>query len=405
MKMIPFSPPRIDDKIIEEVVSTLKSGWITTGPKTRLFEKKLAEFCGVDAVLCTSSATAGLGMILKWFGIKEGDEVIVPAYTYSATANVVIHTGAKPIFVDVRSDDLTINVKDVERVITTRTKAIIPVDFAGFPVDYNGLNDLVNREDVKNLFTPATEIQKKLSRILILSDSAHSLGAVYCGKRAGKLTDVSVFSFHAVKNLTTGEGGAIAFNMPAPFNNKDMYSFFNVYALHGQDKDAFAKNISGAWKYDVTIAGTKANMPDILASIGLVEIERYENDTLKKFKYIFDKYSEAFKKYKWAELPVYESGQRCTAYHIYTLRIKDITENQRDGIIKKIFGMGVSVNVHFRPVPTLTYYRELGYKTDNIPVSMDSYQREITLPSFYDLTDNQMDTIIESVVRAVEGVM
>ena len=256
-----------------------------------------------------------------------------------------------------------------------------------------------------NLFNPSTEVQKQLSRRLILSDCAHSLGAVYYGKRTGSLTDVSVFSFHAVKNLTTGEGGAIAFNMPAPFNNKDLYSFFSVYALHGQDKDAFAKNTYGAWKYDVTIAGFKANMTDILASMGLVEIDRYESDTLKKFKYIFDKYSEALKEYKWAVLPIYESGQRRTAYHIYTLRIKNITEEQRDKIIKKIFDMGVSVNVHFRPVPSLTFYKELGYGTDNIPVSMDSYQREITLPAFYDLTDEQMETVIDSVVKAVEEVI
>lgn len=399
--MIPFSPPRIDQKIIDEVCDTLRSGWITTGPKTKLFEKKLAGFCGVQSVLCLSSATAGLHLVLKWFGVGKGDEVILPAYTFSATANVIIHTGAKPVFVDVNQEDLTLNIKEVEKAITTDTKVIIPVDFAGFPSDYNGLNDLVNRDDVRNLFRPETENQKNLGRILILADSAHSLGAVYYGKRSGSLTDLSVFSFHAVKNLTTGEGGAIAFNLPSPFNNEDLYNFFNVYALHGQDKDAFSRNNKGGWKYDVLTAGFKANMTDILASIGLVEIDRYEKDTLVKFKLIFDTYYKGFKKYKWAELPVYNTPTRISSYHLFALRIKDITEIQRDLIIQKIFEFGVSVNVHFRPVPSLSFYRELGYNADDYPISMDSYRREITLPAFYDLTDKEMKIIIDAVTQSV----
>ncbi len=399
--MIPFSPPRIDQKIIDEVVDTLRSGWITTGPKTKLFEKKLAEFCGVSSVLCISSATAGLHMILKWYGLKDGDEVILPAYTFSATANVIVHTGAKPVFVDVKSDDLTINIKEVEKAITTRTKVIIPVDFAGYPVDYNGLNDLVHREDVKNLFQAESDIQKKLGRILILSDSAHSLGAVYYGKRSGSLTDISVFSFHAVKNLTTGEGGAIAFNLPAPFNNQNLYSFFNVYSLHGQDKDALSRNTAGGWKYDVLTAGFKANMTDVLASIGLVEIERYENDTLVKFKRIFDTYYAELKKFKWAELPLYYTPNKITSYHLFALRIRNITESQRDNIIQRIFDFGVSVNVHFRPVPSLTFYKSLGYNEEDFPISLDSYRREITLPAFYDLTDEDMIFIIKAVIQSV----
>jgi len=403
--MIPFSPPRIDQKIIDEVIDTLRSGWITTGPKTKLFEKKLAEYCGVSSILCVSSATAGLQMILNWYGIREGDEVILPAYTFSATANVIVHTGAKPVFVDIKPDDLTINIKEVEKAISTRTKAIIPVDFAGYPIDYNGLNDLVHRDDVKNLFQADTDIQKKLGRILILSDSAHSLGAEYYGKRTGSLTDISVFSFHAVKNLTTGEGGAIAFNMPSPFNNENLYSFFNIYALHGQDKDALSRNTTGGWKYDVLTAGYKANMTDILASIGLVEIDRYENDTLIKFRKIFDNYTAELKKYKWAELPVYKSSTRTSSYHIYPLRVRNINENQRDRIIQKIFDKGVSVNVHFRPVPSLTFYKNLGYDVDLYPVSMDAYKREITLPAFYDLTEEDMVTIVNAVTQSVKEVL
>lgn len=403
--MIPFSPPRIDQKIIDEVADTLRSGWITTGPKTKLFEKKLAEFCGVSSVLCISSATSGLHMILKWFGVKEGDEVILPAYTYSATANVIIHSGAKPVFVDVKEDDLTINIKEVEKAITSKTKVIIPVDFAGYPSDYNGLNDLVNREDVKNLFRPGSENQKILDRILVLSDSAHSLGAVYYGKRTGSLTDISVFSFHAVKNLTTGEGGAIAFNMKTPFDNEKLYEFFNVYALHGQDKDAHSKNSNGGWKYDVLTAGFKANMTDILASIGLVEIDRYENDTLVKFHKIFDSYTTELKKYDWAELPLYNTTNKKSSCHIYPLRIRGISEKQRDDIIKKIFDRGVSVNVHFRPVPSLSFYKQLGYNTDDFPVSKDAYEREITLPAFYDLTESNIDFILDAVISSVEEVI
>ncbi len=403
--MIPFSPPRIDDKIIQEVINTLKSGWITTGPKTKLFEKKITEFCGCKRSLCVNSATAGLELVLKWFGVGLGDEVIIPVYTYCATANVVVHTGATPIFVDINKDDFTISIKEIEKAITSRTKVIVPVDIGGMPCDYNGINDLVTRDDVNNLFIPVTEAQKKLGRILILSDSAHSMGAVYYNKKAGSLTDISVFSFHAVKNLTTGEGGAITFNMPKPFNNDDLYDYFNVIALHGQTKDALSKSIGGKWKYDVIEAGYKANMTDVLASIGLIEIDRYENDTLVKFRKIFNKYSQVLKKFKWAELPVYEKNDRISSYHIFMLRIKGITEEVRDQIIQKIFEKDISVNVHFIPLSSLSYYKQLGYKTEKFPVAYDVYSREITLPAYYDLTDEQIDEVLNALIYSVEAVL
>lgn len=403
--MIPFSPPRIDEKIINEVINTLRSGWITTGPKTKLFEKKITEFCGCRKTLCLSSATAGLELILRWYGIGEGDEVIVPVYTYCATANVVVHTGAKPVFVDVNPDDLTVSIKEIEKAITSKTKAIIPVDIAGMPCDYNGINDLVTREDVNNLFSPKNEIQQKLGRILILSDAAHSMGAVYYNKKAGSLTDITVFSFHAVKNLTTGEGGAIAFNLPKPFNNEELYDDFSTMALHGQTKDAFSKIQGGKWKYDVVVAGYKANMTDVLASIGLIEIDRYENDTLRKFQAIFDAYTEAFSKYTWAEIPVYQKHKRTSSYHIYLLRIKGITEDERDEIIQLIFDKGVSVNVHFMPLPMLTLYKNMGYDINDYPISYDSYSREITLPAYYDLTNDQINIVIRSVVESVKTVL
>jgi dTDP-4-amino-4,6-dideoxygalactose transaminase len=348
--MIPFSPPRIDDKIINEVVDALKSGWITTGPKTKLFEKKLTEYSGNKSTLCVSSATAGLELILRWFGLKKGDEVIVPAYTYCATANVVVHCGAKPVMVDVNKNDFNISLKEIEKAITKKTKAIIPVDFAGFPCDYNEINRLINEKNYTELFKAESEAQKQLGRILILSDAAHSLGAEYFGKKTGSLTDITVFSFHAVKNLTTAEGGAIAFNLQAPFNNDELYKYFNTISLHGQSKDALAKTQKGNWKYDVIEAGYKANMTDIQAAIGLVEINRYENETLRKRQDIFRKYHQAFSKFEWADLPIFKSDNKTSSFHVYPLRIKGINEKRRDEIIKKIFDKDVSVNVHFQPL-------------------------------------------------------
>lgn len=403
--MIPFSPPRIDDKIIAEVVDTLKSGWITTGPKTKLFEKKMTEYSGSKATVAVNSATAGLELVLRWFGVKEGDEVIVPAYTYCATANVVVHCGAKPVMVDVNNDDFCISLAAIENAITPRTKAIIPVDIAGLPCDYDSINQLVQLDKIKALFTPETPEQKMLGRILVLSDAAHSVGAWYKNKRTGALTDVSVFSFHAVKNLTTAEGGAIAFNLPEPFDNEALYRYFCIYMLHGQSKDALAKMQKGAWRYDVIDAGYKANMTDILASIGLVELERYDNDTLLKRKHIFDVYQKAFRECKWAELPIYEDENRLSSYHVYLLRIKNINETQRDEIIQRIFDKEVSVNVHFQPLPLLSAYKNRGYKMNDYPVAFHNYQREISLPVYYDLTDEMLQAVINAVKKSVEEVL
>src|ERR1700741_1310891 len=284
--MLPFSPPRIDQKIIDEVNAALLSGWITTGPRTKDFEKKITAFCGNKATLALNSATAGLEIMLRWFGVNEGDEVILPAYTYSATANVIIHCGAIPVFVDVNKHDFNISTAEIEKHITEKTKVIMPVDFAGYPCDYDTINSLVVKH--KGKFHAATPEQEKLGRILVLSDSAHSFGGWYKSKRTGCLTDVSVFSFHAVKNLITAEGGAVALNLPAPFDNTEIYKKLCVSTLHGQDKDALAKTQKGNWRYDIVEAGYKCNMTDLSAAIGLVELERYDSDTLVKRKHIFD---------------------------------------------------------------------------------------------------------------------
>lgn len=403
--LIPFSPPRIDQKIIDEVTDTLKSGWITTGPKTKKLERKLSDYYGIESTLCVSSATAGLEMMLRWFGVGKGDEVIVPVYTYCATANVILHCGAKPVLVETNPSDFNISVQAIREAVTPRTKVIMPVDIAGLPCDYEEILELVNDRKIKELFHPTHENQKSLGRILILEDAAHSLGALYKNKRIGSVADITVFSFHAVKNLTTAEGGAIALNMPHPFNNKELYNYLNILCLHGQNKDALAKTQKGAWKYDVIMPGYKANMTDILASIGLVEIDRYEQDTLLKRKHIFDRYTQLLSAHKWAQLPEYFASDKKSSYHIYLLRVKGITESQRDKIIQLIFNEDVSVNVHFQPLPLFSYYKSLGYSIKDYPVSYDNFSREITLPVYYDLNDEALERVVNAVVKSVCAIL
>jgi dTDP-4-amino-4,6-dideoxygalactose transaminase len=401
--MIPFSPPHIDQKIIDEVIATLKSGWITTGPKTKLFEKKLTEYNGNKSTVCLSSATAGLELVLRWFGVKEGDEVILPAYTYSATANVIVHCGAKPVFADINKDDFNISIDCIRNAITPKTKVIMPVDIGGLPCDYAEINDLVKNPEIKKIFTPSNENQEKLGRILILSDAAHSLGATYNKKKTGTLADATVFSFHAVKNLSTAEGGAIAFNLPLPFDNNELYRYFRLFSLHGQDKDALAKTQKGNWKYDIETAGYKANMTDIAASMGLVELERYDKDILVKRKHIFDEYAKLFSDQAWAELPQYTTDKKTSSYHLFLLRIHGINESKRDKIIQKIFEQDVSVNVHFIPVPLFSFYKKQGYDIADFPVAYDNYSREISLPVFYDITQEQIEVVAKAVIDSVKN--
>ena len=401
--MINFAPPRIDEKTIEAVSETLRSGWITTGPKTKLLEKKISEYCGVTQTLCINSATAGLELALRWFGIGPGDEVIVPAYTYAATANVVIHCGATPILVDVNKNDFCISSKAIEKAITSKTKVIMPVDFGGLPCDYDAISAIIQK--AKNKFKPSKEHQKELGRILVLSDAAHSLGSTYKGRNAGTLADISVFSFHAVKNLTTAEGGAMLFNLPSPFDNAIIYKELAITSLHGQTKDAMAKMQKGSWKYDIVEAGYKCNMTDLAATIGLIELERYKSDTLPKRKSIVEAYYSFFSVFSWAELPVIKDNDRESSYHLFPLRIKDITEEQRDKIIQNIFDKDVSVNVHFIPLPMMSFYNKLGYKMDNYPITYDNFSREISLPVYYDLTMEQVGIVTKAVMESVTEVI
>jgi len=404
MTLIPFSPPRIDDEIIREVNDALRSGWITTGPRTKQFEKELSAFNGNAATLCLNSATAGLEVMLRWFGVKEGDEVILPAYTYSATANVVMHCGARPVLVDVDPADFNISVAAIRGAITPATKVIMPVDFAGLPCHYEAIMQLVKEDGVRAVFKAQSTEQQMLGRIMVLSDAAHSLGAFYKGHRTGIAADASVFSFHAVKNLTTAEGGAIALHLPEPFDNAEIYKYLCILTLHGQNKDALAKMQKGNWKYDIITPGYKCNMTDLMAAIGLVELSRYANDTLVKRRQVCEYYQSAFSKYSWAELPMLKDEERETSYHLYPLRIRDISEEQRDRIIQKIFDEDVSVNVHFIPLPMLSFYKTSGYRIGDYPVTYANFSREISLPVFYDLTADQLQRVVTAVVQAVESV-
>lgn len=405
MSLLPFSPPRIDDEIIQEVTAALKSGWITTGPRTKQFEKDLSVYNGNPYTLCLNSATAGLEIMLRWFGVKEGDEVILPAYTYSATANVVIHCGAKPVLVDVNPDDFNINTALIKAAITPRTKVIMPVDIGGLPCDYSAIMEVISSAEVKNIFHAENERQQQLGRILLLSDAAHSLGAVYKNKKTGNWADATVYSFHAVKNLTTAEGGAIALNFPAPFNNQEIYNYLCIFTLHGQNKDALAKMQKGNWKYDIIEAGYKCNMTDIMAAIGLVELRRYENDTLPKRKAICEYYYNTLKGYPWAEVPVLRNQDSETSYHLFQLRIKGVTEDERDLIIQRIFDEDVSVNVHFIPLPRLSFYKNLGYQMEQYPVAYDNFSREISLPVFYALDETALQRVTDAVIKAVQSVV
>jgi len=402
--MIPFSPPRIDQKIIDEVNEALKSGWITTGPRTKKFEKMITAYAGHRSTLCVSSGSAGLELMLRWFGVKEGDEVIIPAYTYSATANVVVHCGATPVMVDVGTD-FNIDVEKIRDAITEKTKVIIPVDLAGFPCDYKEINALVNDLDIQDKFRAEGKEQEMLGRILVLADAAHSIGGRYKGMRTGALTDITVFSFHAVKNLTTAEGGAICMNLPEPFDNEEIYKYLCIKSLHGQTKDALSKTRAGNWQYDVIEAGYKYNMTDIQAAMGMVELERYDSDMLVRRKQIFDMYSKTFCDKEWAVVPPYESEEKRSSCHVYLLRIKGISEEQRNDIISRIFEKQVSVNVHFIPLPMLTFYKESGYNIADFPKSYENYSRVISLPVYYDLTDEQVATVTEAVADSVEEII
>ena len=307
--MIPFSPPYVDEDVIKEVLDSLNSGWITTGPKVKALEKEVGKLTGAENVLCVNSATSAMMLVLHWFGIGKGDEVIIPAYTYCATALAVMHLGAKPVMADVGTD-FNININEIKKLISPRTKAIVPVDLAGYPCDYDEIYNIVNDEEIRKIFISTNEVQRMLGRILIMSDAAHSIGAIYKNKPSGSLCDVSVFSFHAVKNVTTAEGGAICLNLPGKFNNEDIYNWLRLLSLNGQTKDAFTKALGGNWRYDIVYPGFKINLSDLCAAVGLSQIRKYTSDLLLRRKEIFNKYNVGLKCKDWAELPPSKTDEK-----------------------------------------------------------------------------------------------
>lgn len=400
---IPFSPPYIDEAVVNEVVDSLRSGWITSGPKVKALEEEIKSFSGAKEVLCVNSWTSGAIMMLRWLGVTAEDEVIVPAYTYSATALAVLHAGAKPVMVD-SDKNFNISVEAIRNAITPRTKAIIPVDIAGFPCDYDQIMSLVQEPEVCREFQATSSVQKKLGRILVMNDAAHSLGAFYSKKqRTGCETDIAIFSLHAVKNVTTAEGGAICLNLPEPFNNEDLYKELRMTSLNCQTKDAFSKSKAGGWRYDIVGMGMKINMADVNAAIGLAQIREYPS-LLKERKRVFETYDKAFTACDWAITPPSIDGEKESSYHIYALRIKGFTENLRDRMIDEITKSEVAVNVHFIPMPMLSFFKSLGYDIKDYPQAYENFKGEISLPIYPQLNNEQLDFIIKTVKSAYNTV-
>lgn len=393
-----FSPPDISELEIKEVADALRSGWITTGPRTKELERKIAKFCEVDRAVCLNSQTACAEMALRILGIGEGDEVIVPSYTYTASASVVYHVGAKIVFVDVKKDSLEMDYEKMAEAITEKTKAIIPVDLAGIPCDYDKIFDVV--ESKKHLFKPNNDIQKAIGRIAICADAAHAFGASWKGRKVGSIADFTSFSFHAVKNLTTAEGGALTWRNIEGIDNEDIYHQLQLFSLHGQSKDALAKTQLGAWEYDIKGPWYKCNMTDILAGVGLAQLSRYEGMLVRR-KEIIEKYDNAFKPLGIKTLNHYTDEYQSSG-HLYLTRIPNISLEQRQEIIVKMAEVGIACNVHYKPLPMMTAYINLGFDIKDYPNSYEQFANEITLPLHTCLTDEDVDYIIENYTRIVK---
>lgn len=394
---IPFSPPDISDSEIDEVIDTLKSGWITTGPKTKKFENDITSYCGSAKTVCLSSATTSLEMTLRILGIGKGDEVIVPAYTYTASCSVICHVGATPVIVDSQKDNVEMDYDLMADAISEKTKAIIPVDIAGILCDYDKIFQVV--ENKKELFNPNSNLQKIFNRIIVIADCAHGFGAEKNNKKAGTFADFTCFSFHAVKNLTTAEGGAVTWINHEGIDNDELYKKYQIYSLHGQTKDALAKT-TGSWEYDILIPGYKCNMTDIQASIGLVQLNRYDG-LLKRRHEIIAKYDAAFSEYPFIT-QFHKTENSISSGHLYLLRIEDIDMEKRNEIISKMGERGVSTNVHYKPLPLLTAYKELGFDIADYPNAYNLFLNEISLPLYSTLSDEAVDYIIDNLLEVVK---
>lgn len=398
---IPFSPPDIIEDEINEVIDTLKSGWITTGPKTKELERRLSEFTTTPKTVCLNSATAALELVLRVLGIGEGDEVIVPAMTYTASCSVIYHVGAKAVIVDIQKDGHEMDYEALENAITEKTKAVIPVDLAGIPCDYDKIFEVVNAK--KSLFKANSEYQEKLGRIAVVADGAHALGSVYKGVKVGAVADFTTFSFHAVKNFTTAEGGSVTWKENPNFDDEELYKEFQIYSLHGQTKDALAKTKAGSWEYDIVIPGYKCNMTDIMASIGLVQLDRYSK-LLERRVELVEQYNKAFEGTRVVPLIHYADTYKSSG-HLYITHIKGATYEQRGEIITKMAERGISCNVHYKPLPLLTAYSNLGFDIKDYPNAYDYFVNEVTLPLHTRLSDEDVKVIVENFKEIVAEVV
>jgi dTDP-4-amino-4,6-dideoxygalactose transaminase len=400
-KNIPFSPPDITDAEIEEVIKAMKSGWITTGPKTKEFEKRIAEFVGTSKAVCLNSATAAMELTLRILGIGPGDEVITSAYTYTASASIIDHVGAKIVLVDTAPDSFEMDYLKLEEAITEKTKVIIPVDIAGKMCDYDKIFNIVERK--KGLFNANNDLQGLFNRVIIMTDAAHAFGAERNGLKCGNVSDFTCFSFHAVKNLTTAEGGAVVWSSGLGIDNEWLYKQYMLYSLHGQSKDALAKTQKGAWEYDIVYPAYKCNMTDIMAGFGLIQLNRYEG-LLKRRQEIIEMYDNAL-------LPLgiqilqHFGLDFASSGHLYLARIPDITESERNEIIIKMAELGISCNVHYKPLPMFTAYKNLGFDIKDFPNAFDMYRNEITLPLHTLLSDEDVIYVTESFINVINEVI
>lgn len=397
---IAFSPPDITELEINEVVNTLKSGWITTGPKVKLFESSISEYVNTSKTVCLSSATAAMELTLKLLGIREGDEVITSAYTYTATASVINHVGAKIVLLDTQKASYHMDYEMLEQVITEKTKVIISVDIGGVMCDYEKIYEIVEKK--KHLFVASTSFQESFKRIIVVADAAHSFGAIYKGKRSGAVADFTCFSFHAVKNLTTAEGGAITWKDRSNIDNLSIYKQLMLLALHGQTKDAFSKTQAGGWEYDILYPAYKFNMTDIAAAMGLVQLQRYSG-MLKRRREIIEIYNEAFENENIQVLKHFSKDFQSNG-HLYMVSLLDKDEEYRNSVIIKMAQRGIATNVHFKPLPMLTAYKKLGFDIKVYQNSYDMFKNEVTLPLYTKLTNEQIEYISKNFKEVIREI-
>ena len=394
---IEFSPPDITQLEIDEVVDTLKSGWITTGPKTKRLEQELSVFTNTDKTVCLNSATAAMELTLRVLGVGAGDEVITCAYTYSASASVIDHVGAKIILVDTNKEDKFMDLEALENAITEKTKVIIPVDLAGKPCKYDEIFEIVERK--KSLFKPNNKLQEKIGRVVVMADAAHSLGAEYKGKPSGSIADFTCFSFHAVKNFTVAEGGSVTWNRALGLDDDEIYKEFQLLSLHGQSKDALSKTQLGSWEYDIVAPNFKCNLTDIASGIGLAQLKRYP-DLLKRRFEIVERYNKGFEGTRVKPFVHFEEDKK-SCCHLYIVNIEGASEEERNEIIVKMAEKGIATNVHYKPLPMHTAYKNLGFDIKDYPNAYNNYKSQITLPLHTLLTDEQVDYIIENLKALV----